>query len=125
MANLYNLSGNDVTISYRIGGNPSFPALTFKTSTLNESFTPSQIQSVSTPLGALVTIVTRMTIDTGGTTFSFFLPNLTVPLGQSVSFTSLGMFRNVTGPVFLPKEVEVTWTPVPLTGTARTVFLAL
>lgn len=125
MANFFTLTGADVNVTYRIGGNPSFPALTFKSATLNESFKPDQIQSVTTPLGALVTIVTRLTIDAGGTTFSFFLPNLTVPLGQTVNFTSLGIFKNVSGLIFVPHDIVVTWTPVQLEGTARTIFVPL
>jgi hypothetical protein len=125
MANLFKLHGQNVEIVYRIGGNPSFTALTFKTPSETEHFKPSQIETATTPLGTLVTIVTRITVDAGGTTFSFFIPNLTVPFGHRVAFKSLGIIRDVSGPIIIPKDIVVTWSSVNLDGTAETVFLPL
>jgi hypothetical protein len=94
-----------------------------KTPTLNEGFKPAQIETVSTPLGNMVTVAIRTTIDTGGTTFSFFLPDISVPLGSSVKFTTIGIYKDVSGPIILPKEVKVSWRSVPLEGTAESVIV--
>ncbi len=123
MANFFVLTGHDLNVTYRIGGNPGFIALTYKTPTLNEGFKPAQIETVSTSLGNLVTVAIRTTIDTGGTTFSFFLPDISVPLGSSVKFTTIGIYKDVNGPIILPKDVKVSWRTVPLEGTAESIIV--
>jgi hypothetical protein len=51
MANKFTLSGYDVDVSYTIGANPSFPALTYKDGTTSKEFLPSAIHTDPTESG--------------------------------------------------------------------------
>jgi len=125
MANFFILKGQDVKVSYRIGGNPGFIALTYNDAAQNihEGFKPAQIETVQTPLGIMVTVAIRTTIDTRGTTFSVFLPDISVPFGHSVKFNTIGVYNDVSGPIVVPKDVKVTWSCVQLEGVAETVLV--
>jgi len=50
-------------------GSPTSPA---------RQFTGSQIRTVSTEIGTLVTVTTNLTIDTGSTSFSVLIPAITL-----------------------------------------------
>jgi hypothetical protein len=125
MANKYILTGHDLEISYTIGANPSFPALTYKHGAVSKTFLPSEIQSADTVLGKLVTVVLELTIDAGGTTFSMFLPTFAVPMGQSVEFSTIGIYKEVRGPVIMPLRQTTRWHIIHLHGTAQTVEVPL
>jgi hypothetical protein len=76
MANKFTLKGQGVEISYTIGGNPTFTALTYKEGAVTKDFKPSEISTDATVIDKLVTIVLERSIDFGATTFSFFLPEV-------------------------------------------------
>ena len=71
-------------------------------------FLPNAIHTDPTDLGNLVTVALEVTIDSGGTTFSVFLPTFDVPRGQSVEFKTIGIYKEVRGPVILPAQPRVT-----------------
>jgi hypothetical protein len=125
MANKFTLSGHQVDVSYTIGANPSFPALTYRDETISKDFLPNAIHTDPTDLGNLVTVALEVTIDSGGTTFSVFLPTFDVPLGQSVEFKTIGIYKEVRGPVILPAQQRVTWRTIQMYGTAETVIVPL
>ena len=125
MANKFTLSGDQVDVSYTIGANPSFPALTYRDETISKDFLPNAIHTDPTELGNLVTVALEVTIDSGGTTFSVFLPTFDVPLGQSVEFKTIGIYKEVRGPVILPAQQRVTWRTIQMYGTAETVIVPL
>jgi hypothetical protein len=125
MANKFTLSGHQVDVSYTIGANPSFPALTYQDETISKDFLPNAIHTDPTDLGNLVTVALEMTIDSGGTTFSVFLPTFNVPRGQAVEFKTIGIYKEVRGPVILPAQQKVTWRTIQMYGTAETVIVPL
>jgi hypothetical protein len=125
MANKFTLHGHDVDVSYTIGANPSFPALTYKDGTISKEFLPSAIHTDPTDLGNLVTVPLEVTIDFGGTTFSVFLPTFDVPLGQSVEFKTIGIYKETRGLVIRPAQQTVTWRTIYMNGTAETVIVPL
>ena len=125
MANKFTLSGHGVDVSYTIGANPSFPALTYKDGATSKEFLPSAIHTDPTDLGNLVTVPLEVTIDAGGTTFSVFLPAFDVPMGQSVEFKTIGIHKEVRGLVILPAQQTVTWRTIYMNGTAETVIVPL
>ena len=90
MANKYVLQGNGIQVDYTIGGNPGFTALTFTEGATHKTFTPAQITTDQTGLGTLVSVALVQSIDTGGTRFGFFLPDVQVARGQSVPVTTIG-----------------------------------
>jgi hypothetical protein len=125
MANKFTLKGYGVEVDYTIGANPSFPAFIYKDATISKSFLPSAIHTDSTDLGSLVTVALEVTVDAGGTTFSVFLPTFDVPRGQAVQFKTIGIYKEVRGPVVRPAQQTVTWRTIDMDGTAETVIVPL
>ncbi|BAW79510.1 hypothetical protein TAO_0140 [Candidatus Nitrosoglobus terrae] len=137
MANFFSLKGKDLDITYRIGGNPSFISLIYKTPNTREVFRPTQIEKVKTPLGSMITVLIstieplaekaanvaeQSDWDDWGRTFSVFLPDICVPLDKSVKFNTIGVYKNVGGPI-TTSGPEVHWSCIDLEGTAQTVLV--
>jgi hypothetical protein len=76
--NLYSLSGSHVHLSYATTGIDGKPHLTYQDSTRSLSFSGDEIQSVDTWAGTLVSVTIVKTVDTGSTSFSFFLPSVNI-----------------------------------------------
>src|SRR5271166_5121665 len=112
MANKFTLKGHHVDVSYTIGANPSFPALTYQDETISKDFLPNAIHTDPTDLGNLVTVSLEVTIDAGGTTFSVLLPTFDVPMGQSVEFKTIGIYKETRGLVIRPTQQTVTWRTI-------------
>ncbi len=123
-ANKFVLKGQHLEVDYTIGGNPGFTALTYKNGGVVETFKPADIQTDQTGLGTLVSVLVRRTVDTGGERFGFFLPQLDVPMGQSKSFTTVGVFEDFSGPDSIPRR-PTSWHCTALHGTAQTVIVPL
>jgi hypothetical protein len=124
MANKFTLTGDNIQIDYTIGGNPSFPALTYRDGTTTKSFKPSEITTQSTALGSLVSIPLLRTIDTGGANFAFFLPSIEVPGEQTVPFTTAAVGDQFSGPNSIPRR-PTTWRACVMQGTAQNVIVPL
>jgi hypothetical protein len=124
MANKYVLAGSGIEVVYTIGGNPSFPALTFQEGTNQKTFTPAEITTDETGLGTLVSVPLVQTIDTGGSRFGFFLPVVQVADGGSAPVTTIGAIETFSGPDSFPHR-PTTWHCVHLHGKAEDVILPL
>ena len=124
MANKYELHGDGIQVTYTIGANPAFPALTFTEGATNKTFTPAQITTDATGLGTLVSVALVQTIDNGGTRFGFFLPQMQLNLGQSAPVATIGVFETFSGPDSVPHR-PTTWQCVHLHGTAEEVIVPL
>ena len=124
MANKYVLSGNGIEVTYTIGANPSFTALTFKEGATTKMFKPAQITTDHTGLGTLVSVPLVQTIDTGGSRFGFFLPEVSVTLDHSVPVTTIGAIETFSGPDSFPHR-PTTWQCVHLHGLAEEVIVPL
>jgi hypothetical protein len=122
MANKFTLTGDNIQVDYTIGANPSFPALIYKDGTRTKSFTPNEITTQSTALGSLVSIPLVRTVDTGGETFAFFLPNIEVPGEQTVPFTTAAVGDKFSGPDSVPRR-PTTWRACVMEGTAQNVLV--
>jgi hypothetical protein len=48
-----------------------------------------------------------------------------VPIGQSVEFKTIGIYKEVRGPVIMPAQQKVTWRTIQMHGTAETVIVPL
>jgi hypothetical protein len=90
-------------------------------------FAGSQIRALNTEIGTLVTVTTRMTVDTGSTSFSVLIPAITLksPSDQE-AFTTDAIVTNHTGPNSVPQTgPHETYTFIPMKGEAsHIVFLA-
>ena len=97
-ANKFVLKGSSVVVEYTVGGNPSFPALTYTSGAFFKNFKPDAIKTDDTGLGELVSVALMTSIDTGGERFGFFLPYIDVPSGQTAHFHTVGIYETFSGP---------------------------
>ena len=89
--NLYQLSGKHLNITYSTNGIDGKPHFSYQDLQQTLSFTGDQIRSVVTEIGTLVSVTIRMTVDTGGTTFSLLLPRVNIPGEQTVPVETVGI----------------------------------
>lgn len=87
-------------------------------------FAGSQIRSVNTEIGTLVSVTTQMTIDTGSTSFSILIPAITLPAANSSQpFTTEAIVTHHTGPNSTPATgVHETYQFIPMNGKASFAF---
>jgi hypothetical protein len=123
-ANKFVLKGSHVTVEYTIGGNPSFPALTYTDGAFQRSFKPDAIATDDTGLGELVSVALVMSIDAGGERFGFFLPSIEVPSGETAHFHTIGIYEMFSGPDSIPHRPS-TWRCIEMSGTAQNVIVPL
>jgi hypothetical protein len=123
-ANKFVLKGSHVTVEYTIGGNPSFPALTYSDGAFQRSFKPDAIATDDTGLGELASVALVMSIDAGGERFGFFLPSIDVPSGETAHFHTIGIYEMFSGPDSIPHRPS-TWRCIEMSGTAQNVIVPL
>jgi hypothetical protein len=87
-------------------------------------YTGSQIRTLDTEIGTLVTVTTAMTIDTGATTFSVLIPAISLTsIGDEQTFETDAIVTTHSGPDSFPATgVHETYQFVPLQGTASFVL---
>src|SRR6476620_3245168 len=89
--NLYQLSGKHLNITYSTTGIDGKPHFSYQDLQQTLSFTGDQIRGVVTEIGTLVSVTIRVTVDTGGTTFSLLLPRVNIPGEQTVPIQTVGI----------------------------------
>jgi hypothetical protein len=124
MANKFALRHDEIEIDYTIGMNPGFTALVYRHGGETLSFKPAEITTDNTALGTLVSVPVVRTVDTGGETFGFLLPEVDLPLGQSAECATAGVYERFSGPDSFPKRPPH-WRAIELRGTAETVIVPL
>ncbi len=123
-ANKFVLKHHHVEVDYTLGITPGLPALVYKDGSDVRTFKASEISTVETGLGSLVSVALTQTIDAGGERFGFFLPDLDVPTGQTEKFTTAGVYETFAGPDSFP-HLPTSWRCGEFLGTARTVDVPL
>jgi hypothetical protein len=119
------LRHHDITVEYTVGITPGIPALTYSDGNSPAvNFTDAEITTNETALGTLVSVPLRLTVDTGGERFGFFLPQLDVPDGQAGYFETAGVYETFSGPDSFP-QLPPSWRAIEMHGTARSVVVPL
>jgi hypothetical protein len=87
-------------------------------------FTGSQIRTVNTEIGTLVSVTTQITIDTGSTSFSVLIPAITLTgVSDQKAFTTDAIVTSHSGPNSVPPTgVHETYQFIPLKGQANFVL---
>jgi len=90
-------------------------------------FAGSQIRTRNTEIGTLVTVTTRLTTDTGSTSFSVLIPAISLAaVADSKTFATEAILTSHTGPDSVPSTgVLETYTFIPLRGEATFVLTLL
>jgi hypothetical protein len=87
-------------------------------------FSGSQIRTIHTEIGILVTVTTQITIDTGSTSFSVLIPAITLTAtSDHKTFATEAIITSHTGPNSVPQTgVHETYQFIPLKGEAKFVL---
>jgi hypothetical protein len=87
-------------------------------------FSGSQIRTINTEIGMLVTVTTQMSIDTGSTSFSMLLPAITLTsISDHKTITTEAIVTTHSGPNSVPSTgVHETYQFIPLKGEASFVL---
>lgn len=89
--NLYQVSGKHLHISYSTTGIDGKPKFTYQDLHQTLSFSGEEIRTIHTEVGVLVSVTIRLTVDTGGTTFSLLVPRVNIPSEQVVPIQTVGI----------------------------------
>jgi hypothetical protein len=121
--NLYQLSGHHLHVTYATTGLDGRPTLTYQDAHQGKSFKGDEIRAVECDLGTLVSVTIRMTIDTGSTSFSVFIPRMRIPQGTSSPVHTEGVttVHRLTIPPLLSQGQLDNYTITALQGTAQAV----
>jgi hypothetical protein len=120
----YELSGGSLHITYTTTSKNGEPHLIYKQGAETLSFSGSQIRQTKTEIGTLLTVTTRMTVDTGSTSFTLLVPtvNLASPSEpatiHTIGVTTVHRFSVV--PAANHGQTEM-YTTTPLEGKASVV----
>ena len=123
-ANQFKLRGHHIEIEYMLGATPGIPVLQYKDASVSLNFKQDDIRTDQTALCSLVSIRLKSSIDTGGTIFAFFLPNIDVPNGQTADFTTVAIREEFSGPNSVPHRLT-TWQSFVMHGTAKSGIIPL
>jgi hypothetical protein len=123
--NLYELQGGGIHVTYSTSGFGAKQSFSYQDANGSQNFTGDHIKVVETSIGALVTVVIRLTVDSGSTSFSVLLPtvNLTGP-GHPAPISTVGIttiHRFSIIPAFNRGQTEL-YQITPLLGTAEQVL---
>jgi|SRR5262249_2841089 len=90
-------------------------------------FAGSQIRSLNTEIGTLVTVTTQLTIDAGSTSFSVLIPAITLTsISDHQAFTTDAIVTHHSGPNSVPQTgVHETYQFIAMKGEANFVIALL
>ena len=90
-------------------------------------FAGSQIRTLNSEIGTLVTVTTQLTVDTGSTSFSVLIPAISLEaISEHKAFTTEAIITHHTGPNSVPATgVHETYKFIPLKGEASFILALL
>jgi len=125
--NLYILHNNviqggqfSLSIVYSLSGLDGKPHFEYHDGSQLLSFSGDQIQTTESPLGNLVTVTIRMTVDAGSTTFTLVVPPVGL-LGQSLNINTFGVTTTRRGGILPNIGQQDLYTVTELAGTEELV----
>jgi hypothetical protein len=86
-ANMFNLAGGGLHVSYSTSGIDGKPHLTYQDGFRSLNFAGNEIRLVECDLGTVVSVSIVRTVDAGSTSFSVLIPRVNLP----APFTSLSV----------------------------------
>ena len=122
--NLYELNGKHLHIIYSTSSIDGRPHLTYQDAHQTLTFKGDDIRTVPTEIGKLVTVSLRRTVDSGSTSFTILVPDVTLDQTNLAHVSTEGLttlHRFSVVPAFNNGQKEL-YTVTPLHGTARFVL---
>ena len=97
------------------------PHLQYNDAIQTLAFTGDQIRTTESPIGTLVTVTTRRTVDTGSTTFTLVIPQINLGKSMSAHINTFGITTIHRFSVVTPLNLGQTelYTVTELLGTAE------
>jgi hypothetical protein len=120
--NRYELSGKLINIDYVTSGVDAKPHFAYQDQQQTLEFSGEQIRSIETEVGTLISVTIRLTVDTGGTTFSILLPRVNIPGEQTVPVHTIGITTIHKSPIVPVTGQRDVYTVTHLTGGASRIF---
>ncbi len=122
-ANLFELSGDDIRITYSSSSFAGSPLFSYRDGSINRQFRAEEIRSVETEIGKLLTVTIEQIPDLRTVTFTLVLPAVTVLPGSAGTHIQVPGIKTVTyttiaGPVVGQEKI---YSEVNLRGTAQAV----
>lgn len=119
-ANYYQVSGDGISVTYSTTSFFGGPHFHYKDATLDKTFSGNQIQVTNVPLlGTVVSVLIRLTIDSGSTAFSLLIPRTNLGNANSVKISTVGITAEhkftIAGPIAPQSDL---YTAHVLNGTA-------
>jgi hypothetical protein len=124
-------SGN-IHVSYTTHSGPSTPEFpkgpprfSYQDASQSHAFSGKEIQIVDTETAQIVSVVLRLTPDSGSTTFSLLVPRVNLPAGQPTPISTDGVtaiHRFAIAPGLLQGQLDH-FSVTPLTGTASNIIV--
>ncbi|HEU5002405.1 MAG TPA: hypothetical protein VFW71_06460 [Actinomycetota bacterium] len=122
--NLYTLQGGTLHVMYATTGIDGKPHFSYQNGTHTLTFSGSEIRTVDTEIGTLVTVSIQMTVDSGNTVFSVLIPAVNLGSSEQVPIHTEGIttvHRFSIVPIFNHGQTEL-YSVTPLSGEARFVL---
>jgi hypothetical protein len=122
-ANLFELSGDDIQITYSSSSFTGLPLFSYRDASINLQFSGQEIRSVTTEIGELLTVTLEQIPDLRTVTFTLILPVVNVLPASAGTYIQVPAITTTThtsiaGPVL---GAQMTYSQVNLTGTAQVV----
>jgi hypothetical protein len=120
--NRYELSGKHLNVAYSTTGIDGKPHFSYQDLHQTLDLSGDEIRSVDTEVGTLVSVTIRLTVDTGGTTFSILLPRVNLPGEAAAPIQTVGITTIHKSPIVPIIGQRDFYTVIRLTGSASRLF---
>lgn len=90
-ANVFNLHGHHLSITYSTGALGAKHTLVYQDALRTLTFEDAQIRKVATDAGDLVSVTLQLTVDSGSTTFSLLVPRVLLDPNQQAHVDTVGI----------------------------------
>src|SRR3954453_20837218 len=126
VANLYELQGDKVLVTYSTTNIAGQPLFTLQLGRKTLTFKKSEIKTTKFPVGTLVTVLTETVPDLRTVTFTLVLPDVNLQQSTKVNIKTIGIVTtsktSIGGPNLVKGAVQ-SYKVVILSGTAKIVEL--
>jgi hypothetical protein len=120
LANHFELAGGSLEILYSASTDPTLSKLQYRNGDQRAYFHGSDITTLATPAGTMVSVTIRRTVDMGYTALSLLIPRVRVGAGSNAPVDTVAVITNhlpAIGPALTTGQLDAyTFTPLQGTG---------
>lgn len=90
-ANVFNVNNSHLHVTYTTGALGSKAGLTYQDTHQTLQFDANQMRKVTTDLGDEISVTLQLTVDVGSTTFTLFIPRVSLDVNQHIPIHTIGI----------------------------------